>query len=100
MLVKKYITTFMMAVMMAVAIPERIGQMVIQANRRTGAATSRRPICPLLAATADAGRLLMDQALRSTFGATLRYQPSLMAFSQSPPGKVGIVVGTTSLYFS
>src|SRR5690606_16147034 len=35
-------------------------------------------------------------ASRSTFGATLRYQPSLMAVWQSPPGKLGIDCGTMS----
>src|SRR5690606_4103156 len=37
-----------------------------------------------------------SHASRSTFGATLRYEPSLMAFCQSPPGKVGIDFGTMS----
>jgi len=34
--------------------------------------------------------------LGSTFGATARYQPSLTAVSQSPPGKVGIDSGMMS----
>src|SRR5690606_28745158 len=33
---------------------------------------------------------------RSTLGATLRYQPSLMAASQAPLGKVGMDWGTIS----
>src|SRR5690606_24835836 len=38
----------------------------------------------------------VGQELGSTLGATWRYQPSLMASDQAPPGKTGIDCGMTS----
>ena len=82
-------------------IAETIGQIdqpADQKHRRRDEEEARRP------PAAAAGRRCRPPApasrSRATFGATLRYQPSLIATSQSPPGKTGIVVGITSLYFS
>src|SRR5690606_2066960 len=42
----------------------------------------------------------IGHAFGSSLGATARYQPSLTAFSQSPPGKVGMEDGMMSANFS
>ena len=78
-----------------------IGQMIIQQTRSTGRRDEEEAVGHLLRGLAgDVVRRRQRHWLRSTFGATLRYQPSLIATSHSPPGKFGIVVGITSLYFS
>ena len=50
----------------------------------------RPPALAVPPAMSPAGAERHGRLPRATFGATLRYQPSLIATSQSPPGKTGM----------